>query len=143
METIDDIVREIAAEMLNTSMQDITAEVINRWALHLGDAATCKESRQVGNAAKMREALLEIVDCAKDVSERNLSYIEYQARQALSTPPRNCDLYETPKEAGDAFVNETCETPCEICSVSDRFRNPLIHECGINWLFAEAKGENK
>jgi hypothetical protein len=88
----------------------------------------------------MREALLEIVDCAKDVSERNLSYIEYQARQALSAPPRNCDLYETPKEAGDVFVNETCETPCEVCSVSDRFRNPLIHECGINWLFAEAKG---
>ena len=210
MET-NDIVREVAKEMLNTSMQDITAERINGWATRLGEVATCKESRQVqtmdewtypltnvckcgngqepktcatvkdangvvllhfngipwrsnkdstamatefcermnaqgnkvGNAAAMREALLEIIDCAKDVSERNLSYIEHQARQALSTPPRNCDLYATPKEAGDAFVSETCETPCEVCSVSDRFHNPLIHECGINWLFAEVKGEAK
>ena len=65
METIDEIVREVAAEMLNTSMQDITAEVIHSWATRLGEVAvskmetttpTCKESRQVGNAAKMREA---------------------------------------------------------------------------------------
>lgn len=105
--------------------------------------ATCKESLQVGNRLAMREALLEIADCAKDTSKCDLSYIEYQARQALSTPPRNCDLYETPKEAGDAFVSESCETPCEVCSVSDRFHNPLIHECGINWLFAEVKGEVK
>jgi hypothetical protein len=120
-------------------------EVCDQVAVAKSAIATlaCKDSLHVGNMMAMREALLEIVDCAKDVSERNLSYIEYQARQALSTPPRNCDLYETPKEAGDAFVNETCETPCEVCSVSDRFRNPLIHECGINWLFAEAKGEAK
>lgn len=68
METIDEIVREVAAEMLNTSMQDITAEVIHSWATRLGEVAvskmetttpTCKESRQVGNAAAMREALLD------------------------------------------------------------------------------------
>lgn len=105
--------------------------------------ATCQDSLQVGNRLAMREALLEIADCANDTTGCNLSYIEYQARQALSTPPRNCDLYETPKEAGDAFVNESCETPCGDCSVSDRFHNPLIHECGINWLFAEVKRENK
>lgn len=55
MKTINDIVREIATEMLNTSMQEITAERIHGWATRLG--ATCKESLQVGNAAKMRVEL--------------------------------------------------------------------------------------
>ena len=37
-----DIVREVAQEMLNTSMQDITAEVVYGWASRLADA--CKQS---------------------------------------------------------------------------------------------------
>ena len=49
METINDIVRKVAEEMLNTSMQDITAEIINKWAVRIGDAAACEKSSQVGN----------------------------------------------------------------------------------------------
>jgi hypothetical protein len=60
METINDIVRKVAEEMLNTSMQDITAEIIYKWAVRIGDAATCKESLQVGNAAKCKELLGEV-----------------------------------------------------------------------------------
>jgi hypothetical protein len=63
MET--NIVRKVAAEMMNTSMQDITAERIHGWATRLGDAATAKDSLQVGNAAKMREALEKVVEIAK------------------------------------------------------------------------------
>jgi hypothetical protein len=44
MET--NIVRKVAAEMMNTSMQDITAEVIYGWATLLGDAATCKKKKK-------------------------------------------------------------------------------------------------
>jgi hypothetical protein len=60
METINDIVLKVAVEMINTSMQEITAEVINGWATRLGDAATGEKSSQVGNSAKMREALEQI-----------------------------------------------------------------------------------
>lgn len=59
METINDIVREVAQEMLNTSMQEITAERINEWATRL--AAACEQSvtdcNQLNNTAAMREAL--------------------------------------------------------------------------------------
>lgn len=49
METTNEIVRKVAEEMLNTSMQDITAEIICGWATRLGDAATCEKSSHVGN----------------------------------------------------------------------------------------------
>ena len=62
---------------------------------------------------------------------------------ALATPPRNCDLFETPKEAGEAFISQECENPCGNCTVSDECNNPLVHECGIEWLFSEAKGDKK
>ena len=130
MEKIDEIVREVAAEMLNTSMQEITAEVINGWATRLG--ATCKESLQVGNAAAMREALRK---CANylDVGDAGLCKGECDAlrevmQEALSAPPRNCDLY-TKDEVRLAYH---------------------LHGDGLmtmqafsDWLFAEAKGENK
>ena len=51
-------VRGIAQEMLNTSMQEITAERINEWATRL--AAACEQPvtdcNQLGNTAAMREA---------------------------------------------------------------------------------------
>ena len=51
-----DTVRDIAEEMLNTSMQDITAKVIYGWATRL---AACEQSvtdcNHLGNAAAMRE----------------------------------------------------------------------------------------
>lgn len=137
METITDIVRKVAEEMLNTSMQDITAEVINGWATRLGDAATCSKSSQVGNAAKMREALMEIQLLCWKVGV-TMEYavacgiIKAKSRAALAKHPRNCDLYATPKEAGEAFISESCENPCGNCTVSDECHNALIHECGIN-----------
>ena len=54
-------VREVAQEMLNTSMQAVTAERINGWAVRL--AAACEQPvtdcNHLGNAAAMREALVD------------------------------------------------------------------------------------
>mgnify|MGYP001774240870 CR=1 FL=1 len=114
----------------------------------VGREATREKSSQVGNAAKLREACealmseiggyltdgLEVIWCS--ISGKTIK----KARAALSSPPRNCDLFATSKEAGEAFISQACENPCGNCTVSDECHNPLVHECGIKWLFAEAKG---
>ena len=47
-------VREVAQEMLNTSMQDITAERINRWAMRLAEACerTVTDCNHLGNTPR-------------------------------------------------------------------------------------------
>lgn len=113
METINDIVREVAAKMLNTSMQEITAERIHGWATRLGEVVvakmetttpTAKDSLAIGNAAKMREALLKIRKVMDEMSksifqgwiEDSLVDIMGEAQRAissaLSAPPRYCDV---------------------------------------------------
>ena len=130
--------------------------------------ATSEKSSINGNSAKMREALekFNAVDLSwlefpldgdsstiynSNKKEITIPYwrvaellnevkaAQDMAKAALSAPPRNCDLFETPKEAGEAFISQECENPCGNCTVSDEYHNPLIHECGIEWLFAEAK----
>jgi hypothetical protein len=147
METINDIVLEVATEMLNTSMHDITAEVIYGWATRLGDAATCKDSLQVGNAAKMFEVLKNI----KQEAETTCEYREYpiagapgargtcpvvdadwiidECKSVLSAPARNCDRFISFDEAKKEFL---CETG-----------RMVVGEEMYDWLFAEAKGEKK
>ena len=134
--------------------------------------ATCEDSSVVGNSAKMREALekFNAVDLSwlefpldgdsstiynSNKKEITIPYwrvaellnevkaAQDMAKAALSAPPRNCDLFETPKEAGEAFISQECENPCGNCTVSDECNNPLVHECGIEWLFSEAKGDKK
>ena len=62
-----DIVREVAQEMLNTSMQDITAEVVYAWASRLADA--CKQS--VTDCNQLAEPLRNCdVGTAEEQSER-------------------------------------------------------------------------
>lgn len=140
METINDIVREVAAKMLNTSMQEITAERIHGWATRLGEVVvakmetttpTAKDSLAIGNAAKMREALRK---CANylDVGDAGLSTGEVRAmyevmQEALSAPARNCDKFTTFADALEAW----------------RELDP--REAGVfdEWLFAEAKGGEK
>ena len=66
----------------------------------LGKEATREKSSQVGNAAKMREALENIAEYAKSanchtedsVMLEYLNQIESWAESALSSPPRNCDV---------------------------------------------------
>lgn len=138
-EKLNDIVREVATEMLNTSMQEITAEVIYGWATRLG--ATCQESLQVGNAAKMRSALECIDSIAKYLEGGTIrdvlhAYrnIQDRVRIALSAPPRNCDLYATEGEAWKAFCGVHPDAKCPSDYWSEQYQM---------WLFDEAKGELK
>lgn len=132
METIKGII----AEMRKDIPRVVDAKVIlNNYADRI-EAATAQ-----CNHLKMREALEAIKELDFYKEEDCHAFYRIIAT-ALSTPPRNCDLYATPKEAGEAFISEACANPCGNCTVSDECHNSLIHECGINWLFAEAKGVN-
>lgn len=132
-------VREVAQEMLNTSMQDITAEVVYGWASRLADA--CKQSvtdcNQLGNAAAMREALKEIRARLVYLYGRidgtfyppALKQVYGIASTALSAPPRNCDRFSNANDALRAFEND---------------ENAKSSYWGMDgWLFAEAKGATK
>lgn len=149
-ETINDIVRKVAAEMLNTSMQEITAERIHGWATRLGEVVvakmetttpTAKDSLAIGNAAKMREALLKIRKVMDEMSksifqgwiEDSLVDIMGEAQRAissaLSAPPRNCDLYKSEPEAYQAYLT----------AMKNATKKTYVYF--EPWLFAEAKGE--
>ena len=90
----------------------------------------------IGNAAKLREALVQIVALAQQDQPRFA--IISTAETALAEPPRNCDIYPTVAEARNAFVCEKCDDPCGDCTVCDD-DYALCHPCGIKWLFALAK----
>ena len=101
-------------------------------------------SETVGNAAAMREALAEARKVIKAMggywARVTLPIID----AALSAPARNCDLYKNKKDAEAAFVSEKCKNPCGNCTVNDEYGCALVHECGVDWLFATAeewKGE--
>lgn len=142
METINDIVRKVAVEMINTSMQEITAETIHGWATRLGDAATCEKSSQVGNAAKMRKALLEIHNLLKDRLAGKILLVSMELRikniinAALSALARNCDRLLDSATAIKSYQEETGlnKHPVPLWTAAQIY-------AFIDWLFAEAKGE--
>lgn len=134
METLEDILREMR-EFADTESQSIGRDVLRRRIQHFADRieaarkrereATCQESLQVGNAAKMREALKAVYECAKDgvLTIRESAFEKVVS--ALAEPPRNCDLYET--------ENETLKVFHATYPISTYYLY-------VKWLFAEAKG---
>ena len=93
-----------------------------------------KDAEPSGNSAKMREALEK---CANylNVGDAGLCKGECDAmrevmQEALSAPPRNCDIYATIGEALDAFYEY---------QKARQFQPMKFYR----WLFAEAKGEGK
>jgi hypothetical protein len=139
MET--NIVRRVAAEMMNTSMQDITAEVINRWALRLGDAATCNESRQVGNGVAMRVALIKILGLTDHLQMRFalrklitevVVELEQIAEAALAEPPRNCDVGTAEEQIGRWHKFCKTQTNCEECPCHKE-EEDLTAMCFAHW----------
>jgi hypothetical protein len=103
------------------------------------NAATCQESRQVGNAAKMREALEKVVEIAKRewnaFRETSAMYEMHEiCTAALAAPPRNCDKIH------DVHEMSIAESPLDMSLVVAP-REELLRF--IYWLFAEAKGEAK
>ena len=77
---------------------------------------------EANNAAKMREALCEIVLLCRKVGlsihgDVACGIIASKAHAALAAPPRNCDNYITEAEAKSAFLaywNKTYETDYDI-----------------------------
>ena len=132
-------VREVAQEMLNTSMQAVTAERINGWATRL--AAACEQPvtdcNQLGNTAKMREALEAIKDTLDKWRLNGVEYWQYSelfdiANTVLSAPPRNCDV-GTAEEQAERFKTFCYIYPlnCAGCPLKD---SGITHnECAIFW----------
>lgn len=88
----------------------------------LCDEALSVPSDPIGNAAKMRDALEEILDCCKDHLGYNIAYVEDQALQALATPPRNCDV------ATEAEAIESLQRTMPTEGLSDDERN-IVTAC--------------
>lgn len=63
-----------------------------------------------------------------------------EVKNAGSTPPRNCDLFDTKDKAREAFQKLRGHSIRADVSLWDD-RNEI--EEFFNWLFAEAKGEKK
>ena len=130
-----DAVRGIAQEMLNTSMQAVTAERINGWATRLAEACEqpVTDCNRLNNAAKMREALSDACYAMFNfLKTQNGGYEEMakaldKAKAALATHPRNCDKYTNYDDALTAFIDDEDSVSCWGMS---------------EWLYAEAKGES-
>ena len=133
-----DIVREVAQEMLNTSMQAVTAERINGWAMRLAEACEqpVTDCNQLNNAAAMREALERLRERAlmdlyenAFVADPSGNYKEFIkrtikiAKSVLSAPPRNCDIgtVEEQAERFDEFcyAHRSREKGCGDCPLLD------------------------
>ena len=141
-----DTVRDIAEEMLNTSMQDITAKVIYGWATRLAACEqTVTDCNHLGNAAAMREALERLRERAlmdlyenAFVADPSGNYKEFIKRtikiaeSVLSAPPRNCDV-GTAEEQAERFKTFCHIYPlnCAGCPLKD---SGITHnECAIFW----------
>lgn len=89
---------------------------------------TCEDSSQVGNAAKMYEALKTISKC--DISKEEDCYTLYRVCEAaLSAPQRNCDLYKSEPEAYQAYLT----------AMKNATKKTYVYF--EPWLFEKAKGE--
>lgn len=136
-----DIVREVAQEMLNTSMQEITAERINEWATRL--AAACEQSvtdcNQLNNTAAMREALNAIKDTLDEWRSNGemMEHWQYSelfgiANSALSAPLRNCDV-GTAEEQAERFKKFCCIYPLNCAGCPLKNIGITHNECAIFW----------
>ena len=116
--------------------------------------ATAEKSSAVGDAAKLREAVIEtqstIAKCMDilnkipdgcgynvlidDVAEELCDLLEKHIKAALAAPPRNCDIYLT-EEAVDAATVTVRD--CEACSRID-MEAPCVF-CMVRWLLAPAQ----
>ena len=71
--------------------------------------------KQIGNAAKLREALVKLVDfCSRLWKREKLTPLLEKARAAIAKPPRNCDVgtaEEQLKRQHDTMCNTTKACP--------------------------------
>ena len=135
-----DTVRDIAQEMLNTSMQAVSAERINGWAMRLAEACEqpVTDCNRINNAAAMREALNSIKDTLDEWRSNGEMMEHWQYSElfdivnaALSEPPRNCDV-GTAEEQSEryekfCYAHRSREKGCGGCPLCD------IVCCGFAW----------
>ena len=132
-------------------------------ALAVGGTVEASRNKPVGNAAKMREAVVALLDALDslgcdestatlaafvpdmaDSSARCLAAFR-KANAAISAPARNCDIYSDAREAFKAYeeaFNESnfhhgeCKLGCPDC-------DDYAIRCEIKWLFAPAAEEGE
>ena len=125
------------------------------WRNEIADRIEAAENQSVtncnrlGNAARMREALENIAEYAKAAECHTedahllgyLNQIAMWAEDALSAPPRNCDVGK-PEEQAERF-QWFCDTrPCDCCTLKNKVNETL--DCAIHWAQMPYKeGENK
>ena len=97
------------------------------------ETAIKREREAVGNAAKMRAALEAVYECAKDgvLTIRDGAF--EKVVEALSSPPRNVDRFNTPDEALSAYSEDKGITQPLPLWYGNEFW------AFIHWLFANAK----
>lgn len=145
----------VEASRATTESSSAVGDTAHRRELSKNTSKNGVDFGQLGNGAKMRKALLFVKQYFDKIDPFNIEtytfaqievdYIKAAISAALSAPPRNCDIYKTKKDAEAAFISEECKHPCGNCTVNDEYGCALVHECGVDWLFApatETKGEN-
>ena len=117
------------------------AQVCGEIGEMIGREATREKPSQVGNAAKMREAMSRILGIADHLQTRfsisrlaseEISELKQIAESALAAPPRNCDMYTTLDDARNAFFADYVSD--DTCSSATAF---------AIWLYDKSKGEAK
>ena len=150
-ETVEDIVADIRAQNQGLPEDGYALSPLVCDLLSFADRieaaakrereATREKSSQVGNAAKMREALSRILGIADHLQTRfsisrlaseEISELKQIAESALAAPPRNCDMYTTLDDARNAFFADYVSD--DTCSSATAF---------AIWLYDKSKGEAK
>lgn len=110
------------------------AQVCGEIGEMIGREATREKSSQVGNAAKMREALSDACYAMFNfLKMQNGGYEEMakaldKAKAALAEPPRNCDV-GTAEEQLNRFIAFCLSRKCNECP----FVSSTYGECGVRW----------
>ena len=98
------------------------------------ETAIKREREAAGNAAAMRDALEAVYECAKDCVLTIRDGAFEKVVEALSSPPRNVDRFNTPDEALSAYSEDKGITQPLPLWYGNEFW------AFIHWLFANAKG---
>jgi hypothetical protein len=122
------------ADRIEAAAKALEADRDNWRKQALAEDARANEVQSVGNAAKMREALLgiqkEVAEMVKIYNaplETIASYVNY----GLIARPRNCDLYATDGEAYQAYLT----------AMKNATEKTYVYF--EPWLFEKVKGETK
>ena len=126
-------VRSIAADWWEARADEI--EAAHKRELSKNTSKNGADFGQLGDAAKLREALITIRDKAHEqyVNDYGIDtvWIQDVANAALAAPARNCDKYATVKEATEAFAREQdMPHPCPDFTFSRWLLTPVKKEGG-------------